>query len=410
MHHTRLPASHADMSMPCLLLRSCAVNADCADGMVLLADATGRPWAALSFIRVCLPQRRPSVPSALVATLRPSVADPAFCVQPAELDATLHLLGAAAQQGTAQPLRIPASIDGVTALSLRAHDSEIHPIALLLGMLPGDAMQATHRMLGGPSLELGLLVAKAASRQLPAVTQVSSDASCVSWTSILSCCLKHEAQAQTASNNKRSCVCLMCQCNDKSSVLANALDMQAQGEAEDWQVMYDACWQAADTAHSMAASMPSAAATVNVSLLGSGSPLRLLSKHSAKGSASAHSASAAPGKLSDGRGLAIRALAGSHSVPSRLLSAGLHLTQQACSAAAASIGLMSSGSGTVQPSGAAARTAGVAASTAGAAGLAAMLKVAAAEHPGTSFLAASAGLAVPAVQLDLPQVCHAALH
>ena len=108
-----------------------------------------------------------------------------------------------------------------------------------------------------------------------------------------------------------------------------------------------------------------------------------------------------PGKpaadLSGEKGVVLKALATGPSAAARLLSAGLQLTQRACGAAAASVGLLSRSTGAVQPAGPNVQ--------AGPAGMAALLKVAAAEHPGCSFMVASAGHAVPALQLGLPEVC-----
>ena len=171
--------------------------------------------------------------------------------------------------------------------------------------------------------------------------------------------------------------------------------MQAAAEAEDWQVVYEARWQAAETASSLAA-VRAAGSALLAALPGSQLPLGHAGQRIRQGTLKPGKQGRAALQLPDSKGRAIRALATGSSAASRLLSAGLHLTQQACSAAAASVGLLSRGSGAVQPIGSLPQP--------GAAGMAAMLKVAAAEHPASSFLSASLGPAVPLLPASLLEV------
>ena len=166
--------------------------------------------------------------------------------------------------------------------------------------------------------------------------------------------------------------------------------------------MYEARWQAAGTARALAASA-AAMPVVRVGLPGRSLAPRQAGKHSAGSVASRGRRLAAAGQLPEGRGLAIAALAGASISASRLLSAGLHLAQRATSAAAGSLGLLSRGTGMVQPMGSARQ--------AGTAGMAALLKVAAAEHPGTGFSTACVGPMAAQFQPSLarvgPPACHA---
>ena len=119
-----------------------------------------------AWLRWIVPSQAKPSQGALTGMLEPAAAaDAAFCVHPAALDATLHLLGAAAQPGQPQPLRIPASMDGV--LCQEAAAGPAWPVAQPLALPAGGAMHACHRMLGSPGVELGLLVAKEVAQQLP---------------------------------------------------------------------------------------------------------------------------------------------------------------------------------------------------------------------------------------------------
>ena len=157
-------------------------------------------------------------------------------------------------------------------------------------------------------------------------------------------------------------------------------------------MIYEARWQAASTSSSLPASQP--AGPVLLAAL-PGSKFRRPRSKLVSSASSDIKSTAAP-QLPAGQGLAIRALATGGSTASRLLSAGLHLAQQACGAAAASMGVLQRGCGPEQPAGSRPNH--------GAAGMAAMLKVAAAEHPGSSFTAASLSPAAPQLHLDVLEV------
>ena len=246
--------------------------------------------------------------------LPPKAHDPAFCAHPTAFDATLHLLGAAAQSaaGQPQPLRVPALIDGLICHASAAED--LFPVAMPAQSL-ADGVQCSYRMLGkqGPVLELGHLLAKEVQQPKPA------------------------ASAE---------------------------------EAVDWHITYETQQQAVQAAQ-LAPGQPSA--------------LHVLAALPAPGSSGSlskaqHSVEPAPAKSRT----AVHMLASRSAGAVRLLAAGLHLTQQACRAAASTVAVLSRSGGTVQP--------GRTLHPTGPAGMAALLKVAAAEHPGTSFVAASCSI------------------
>ena len=239
--------------------------------------------------------------------------DTAFCAHPAALDATLHLLGAAAAAAAGpQPLRVPAFIDGLVYHAGSA--SELWPAALPSQLADGS-IACSYRMAGaaGTALELDHLLSKEVQQQQqpPAVE-----------------------------------------------------------EQVDWQVMYDLQWQAVQ-ASQLAAGQHSQLDVVTA-LPGTQRTGRL-----SKAAAAVH----APARKGQTLGMLVR---GSTATP-RVLAAGLGLTQQACSTAAATVTVVSSLAGTVQSGGLR--------QPAGPAGLAAMLKVAAAEHPAMAFAAARCGSA-----------------
>ena len=257
--------------------------------------------------------------------------DPVFCAHPAAFDATLHLLGAAAQPAAGhQPLRVPAFIDGLICHS--SSTSDLCPVAMPAEPLVDGSVQCSYRMLGqqGRALELGSLLAKE---------------------------MAHPQQ------------------------LAAAAEDQV-----DWQITYEIQQQAVQTAQLVAGPL---------------SKLHVLTAMPAISlEGSLHQDHPSPKQASASKGSAIRMLASRSAEAVRLLAAGLHLAQQACKAAASSVAVLSRSGSLVQP--------GRLLQPPGPAGMAAMLKVAAAEHPGTLFTVAGCGsssrASVPEIGAQLAEV------
>ena len=249
--------------------------------------------------------------------------DLAFCAHPAAFDATLHLLGAAAQLAAGhQPLRVPAFVDGLICHS--SSTADLCPVAMPAEPLEDGSVHCSYRMLGqqGPALELGKMLAKEMTPpQQPAA---------------------------------------------------------AAEDQADWQVTYETQQQA-----------------VQATQLTAGPPSKLhaLTALPAISLAGSLRKGLLPEQASPSKGSAIRMLASRSAEAVRLFAAGLHLTQQACKAAASSVAVLSRSGGTVQP--------GRLLQSSGHAGMAAMLKVAAAEHPGTLFTAASCG---PSSKASVPEI------